>query len=388
MREPNKTALLPEGLHDSLWGEAEFENIISQKLLSCFSSYGFQQVRPPLVEFEESLLAGTAEKQSLNMFRIMDPVSQRMMALRSDMTGQITRIARTRLGNEPRPLRISYLGDVLRVKGSQLRPERQFTQAGVELIGSDSPQAYIEIILLARDALEQSGVLGLCADLIYPQFVPVLCDDLGIGKDQSKLIRSALNAKDIGELSNIEGEIGDITRKLLTASGDAVKSLAELKKLNLPARAAGMLVEIEKLIHTLKMNAPDLNITIDLGEYKDFEYHTGIAFTFFALNVRGELGRGGRYKVNAGSAGGGESATGFSLYLDSLMRALPELMTVKRIFIPFEFKDMSEIATLRAQGYRTISSLEKEKDINSEAIRLGCEFIWLKGRITEVKGLL
>jgi len=127
--EPNETALLPEGLHDTLANDAEYQADIVEKLRQCFASYGYERVVPPLLEFEESLLCGPGKAQSRNMFRVMDPVSMRMMAVRNDMTGQVARIARTRLQNSPRPLRLSYSGSVLRVGGSQLRPEREFQQA-------------------------------------------------------------------------------------------------------------------------------------------------------------------------------------------------------------------------------------------------------------------
>jgi ATP phosphoribosyltransferase regulatory subunit len=72
-------------------------------------------------------------------FRLMDPVSQRMMGLRADITPQVGRIAASRLTKAPRPIRLSYAGQVLRVKGEQMRPERQIGQAGVELIGTTAP---------------------------------------------------------------------------------------------------------------------------------------------------------------------------------------------------------------------------------------------------------
>ena len=68
-------------------------------------------------------------------FRLMDPDSQRMMGLRADTTPQVARIATTRLANAPRPLRLSYAGQCLRVRGSQLAPDRQIAQTGIELIG-------------------------------------------------------------------------------------------------------------------------------------------------------------------------------------------------------------------------------------------------------------
>ena len=86
-------------------------------------------------------------------FRLMDPVSQRMMGLRADMTPQVGRIAASRLKGAPRPLRLSYAGQVLRVKGEQLRPERQIGQVGVELIGTASAAADAEAVLLAAEAL-------------------------------------------------------------------------------------------------------------------------------------------------------------------------------------------------------------------------------------------
>src|SRR3546814_10103925 len=77
----------------------------------------------------------------------MDPVSQRMMGLRADMTPQVARIATTRLKKAPRPLRLCYGGQVLQVRGSQLRPERQFAQAGIELIGAPEGAGDAEAVL-------------------------------------------------------------------------------------------------------------------------------------------------------------------------------------------------------------------------------------------------
>ena len=88
-----------------------------KKFLSFFADFNYLRVNPPLIEFEETLFAkGPGSVLKDNSFRIMDPISQKMMALRSDMTTQISRIASSRMSHYPRPLRISYSGDVLRVK--------------------------------------------------------------------------------------------------------------------------------------------------------------------------------------------------------------------------------------------------------------------------------
>ena len=175
MNEIADFALLPEGLHDELPPEAEHEAQVLEQLTGAFAGYGYERVKPPLVEFEDSLLTGPGAGLGRHMFRLMDPISQRMMGVRADMTTQVARIAVTRLAQAPRPLRLFYSGQVLRVRGNQLRPERQYTQAGVELIGADSAAADAEVVLLAADALRALDVADVSIDLTLPSLVPLLC---------------------------------------------------------------------------------------------------------------------------------------------------------------------------------------------------------------------
>ncbi|MBM3561300.1 MAG: ATP phosphoribosyltransferase regulatory subunit, partial [Alphaproteobacteria bacterium] len=167
--EPENRALLPAGLHDLLPPDAAHEAAAVSRLLATFAAHGYQQVKPPLVEFETTLV-GSGDSGSLadHMFRVMDPVSRRMMAVRADMTLQVARIAQYRLARAPRPLRLSYAGPVLSVHASQLRPEREVAQAGVELIGSAAVAADVELVLLARAALSAVGIAAPSIDLNSP----------------------------------------------------------------------------------------------------------------------------------------------------------------------------------------------------------------------------
>lgn len=380
MFEPNDKALLPEGLHDTLTRDAEYEDEVVGKLLERFGAYGYERVSPPLVEFEESLLSGLGKDQSRHMFRLLDPVSSRMMGVRTDMTMQVARIARTRLGNVARPLRLCYAGDVLRVRGTQLRPERQFIQAGVELIGSDSGEAYVEVVLLAHEAISRLGVGDLHIDLTLPLLVPAICEGLGVEQEVADTFRQALNARDIGVLQSLDGQVGDISRALMSAAGPAVAALEILENLKLPPKAAAMCEELSRLVARLADVAPGLDVTVDPGDYLGFEFQSGIGFTLFASGVRGELGRGGRYVINADR---GESATGFSLYLDSLMRALPVPAAYERVYIPFG-TDPSEIAVLQEKGLRTVQGFDAVKDSAAEAKRQNCTSYWQSGQINQI----
>src|SRR5690606_2076900 len=113
MTDANSTALLPPGMRDILPPDGAHAADIVERLRASFARWGYRWVKPPLIEYETSLLNGAGAAMSSETFRLMDPVSQRMMGLRADITLQVARIAATRLRNEPRPLRLSYYGDVL-----------------------------------------------------------------------------------------------------------------------------------------------------------------------------------------------------------------------------------------------------------------------------------
>src|SRR3546814_4656913 len=119
---------------------------------------------PPLAEFEQDLVARLQSAGSQDLLRIIDPLSQRMMALRPDMTAQVGRIAATRLAQAPCPLRLCYAGPVIKLRANQLRPEREMTQVGAELIGTDSVAAAVEIVTIAIEALEFAGLSGITVD--------------------------------------------------------------------------------------------------------------------------------------------------------------------------------------------------------------------------------
>ena len=367
--------LLPEGLHDDLPPAAAHEAEVTEQLMASFAAYGYKRVKPPLVEFEETLMAGPGAAVAPQMFRLMDPVSQRMMGVRSDITLQVARIATTRLANLPRPARLSYAGPVLRVRGGQLRPEREFGQVGVELVGAVPVTGDAEVITLAAAALKQAGVSDLSIDLTLPTFVPVVCAGLGLAEEATAKVRAALDRKDIAMLADVDNGHGELFNALLAAAGPATMTLAALEALDLPVAAVDLSAELGEVLALVGAALPDLTITADPGEFRNFEYHTGLSFTLFAKGVRGELGRGGRYALESR-----ETATGFTLYLDSLMRALPHGNDGPLLFLPLGTAP-AESARLRREGWRAIHGLEDVAEIEAEARRLGCSHIFAAGAV-------
>jgi ATP phosphoribosyltransferase regulatory subunit len=377
MSEAPHPALLPTGMHDLLPPEAEVEARVVAQLMATLTAHGYQRVKPPLVEFEETLFAGAGAAMATSTFRMMDPVSHRTIGVRADVTPQIARIAATRLGGAPRPLRLSYAGQVLRVRGSEIRPERQIGQVGAELIGAAGPAADVEAIAVAGAALTALGVPRLTVDITLPTLVPVIAEAYGVGGACETALRAALDHKDAAAVTALAGEAGKLLEKLLFAAGPAAATLAALDRLDLPVRAGAERMRLGAVLDGLAAAAPELKVTVDPVENRGFEYHTGISFTFFAGGPAvhgpvGELGRGGRY--DAGDPANPEPATGFTLYTDTILSVLPEVQAIRRVLLPLGV-DRARAEALRAAGWVTVAALDPVGDWGAEARRLGCSHV-------------
>ncbi len=370
----NHRGLLPAGLGDLLPPDAAREAGAIGIAIERFAAFGYERVKPPLVEFEESLLGGPGAALAPQTFRLMDPVSQRMMGVRPDMTVQVARIAVTRLKHEPRPLRLSYGGNVIRVRGTALKPERQFAQVGSELIGVDSADADAEAVLLAVDALRAIGVADLTVDLNLPTLVAAVAAGLKLSAETLRRVRRALDRKDEGGIAKALGDskkAADMLVGLLRAAGPAEPGIARLTALKLPAAAAAEAARLAEVVTLVRAADEDLPMTLDPVEYRGLEYQTGVSFSVFGLKGREELARGGRYSAGYPEDGVSEPATGFTLYMDAVLSASDTAPERPRLFLP-PGTPWSEAAPWQAKGYAVVRGVTASAEPRIEAKRLRC----------------
>jgi ATP phosphoribosyltransferase regulatory subunit len=361
MSDTPKT-LLPEGLRDLLPIDAALEDDVVHRLGRSFSACGYELVKPPLIEFEDTLLAGVGMALRESIFRMPDPASHRILGVRADFTTQVARIAATRLAQRARPLRLMYVGPVLRVKGDQLAPERQFTQAGIELIGPESGPADAEVILATVDALKAIDVADITVDLALPTLVPLI-----LGKVQDTRLRTALDHKDIAEIKAVGGAAGGTLTALVEAAGPFDSAVARVAKINLAPQARAEWDRLVSVGRAVLDGMPDLTLTVDAVENRGFEYHTGVTFSVFAKGAQREIGRGGRYQLTHG----GEPATGATLFVDALMGVVPQIVPSRRLYIPFG-TPRRMIRPLQEQGWTVVCGLEACPSAEAEARRLEC----------------
>jgi len=353
--------LLPEGLRDRLPPDAEAAARLVTLMTGVFAGHGYERVQPPLVEYEEQLSARLGGAARRELLRFTDPVSQATLALRSDITGQVGRIAVTRLAAAPRPLRLSYAGPVLRVRGTQLAPEREAIQLGAELIGSDSAAAAAEVIAIAVEALAAAGLSGLSLDLTLPTLVADLTGaGWPLGRASLAEVQALLDGKDAGGLAALGAEAFE---PLIAAAGPAEAALARLRALALPTDVQSRLDAVAGLV-----GGAAVAVTLDPTERHGFEYQTWLGFSLFGGGLAGEVGRGGAYRIMRPD-GSAEPAIGFSLYIDALVDLGLGRLPSRRLFLPVGTSP-AVAARLRGDGWVTVAALD------GDATPAGCSHIW------------
>lgn len=357
--------LLPEGLRDRLPPEAEAAATLLRRVIDVTAAHGYERVQPPLAEFEANLVGRLKSARAQDLLRFVDPVSQRTLALRPDITAQVGRIASTRMAKRARPLRLAYGGQVLKVRGTQLRPEREMAQAGAELIGLDSVEAAIEIISVTIEALTAMGASDISIDLTLPDLVEALAQGpIKLAGEKIRDVQHSLDGKDAAALHALDA---DAYQPLIAAAGPLRSAVERLRALPGQAVLGPRLDGIERIAAGIGDRA---TITLDPTERHGFEYQSWIGFSLFVAGARGEVGRGGSYTVIDGD-GREEPAVGFSLYLDPLIDIGLGREGRNRIFLPLGTAAETG-QKLRAEGWATVAALT----MNCDAQRLGCSHVW------------
>jgi ATP phosphoribosyltransferase regulatory subunit len=347
------TGLLPEGLRDRLPPEADASARLVRAVLDTVAAYGYERVQTPLAEFEASL-TGALGISSRDLLRFVDPVSGETMAVRPDITAQISRIATTRMGHHPRPVRLSYGGPVLKLRATQLRPEREMMQVGAELIGLETVTAACEVVAVAIEALKAAGVRDMTIDLTLPDLLDALAPEGDIA-----VIRAKLDAKDAG---GVPAEFAP----LIAAAGPFADAMARLRAFDEAGKLASRLDALEEIAASLP---GDVRVTLDPTERHGFEYQTWFGFSLLSAHASGEIGRGGSYRI------GNEPAIGFSAFIDPLIDAGLAQSERRRLFLPIGTMPQ-KAASMRAEGWVTVAALTEDDSAQAQI----CTHILQDGR--------
>jgi ATP phosphoribosyltransferase regulatory subunit len=251
-------------------------------------------------------------------------------------------------------VRLSYGGPVVKLRATQLRPEREMMQVGAELIGLDSVAAASEVLMVAIDGLKAAGVKDITVDLTMPDLIAALTPDCDL-----VALQSALDAKDAGA-------VPDAYAPLIAAAGPLPDALNRMRDFDRDGKLTQRLDAIEAIAGSLPN---DVRVTLDPTERHGFEYQSWFGFSLFSAQASGEIGRGGSYSI------GGEPAVGFSAYIDPLIDAGLARGERRRLFLPLGTLS-SKAASLRAEGWVAVAQLSESDSAEAQI----CTHILREGR--------
>jgi len=198
---------IPPGTRDVLPEEMRELRRLQRDLLDAFEGRGYGEVSTPAIEYDEVLARGDGRTAS-SAYRFFDERGD-LLALRSDMTVPIARLAASRLAGAGTPLRLCYMASAYRAVRPQRGQMREFIQAGVELIGEPAPRGTAEVVEVLEAALDAAGldraVIGLGDADLYRQ----LLTEFGVEGEARESIIGRLATHDLvgleAELSAVAG---------------------------------------------------------------------------------------------------------------------------------------------------------------------------------------
>ncbi|CUI04545.1 ATP phosphoribosyltransferase regulatory subunit [Massilia antarctica] len=353
--------LLPENIADVLPSEARKTEELRRLMLDNFRSYGYELVMPPLLEYVESLLTGAGQDTELRSFKLVDPMSGRMLGLRADMTTQVARID-AHLLNRDSVTRLCYAGSVLHTRPSGLHATREPLQIGAEIYGHAGLEADAEVqeLALASLALAGFGADQVRLDLSHVGVLRALLADDGAAQKDEAALYTLLRAKDSPGLAAISASYAPATRAALLALpglyGD-IDVLARAREV-LPA-LPGITRALAELAALAGSALGRADVAIDLADLRGYQYESGAMFALYVPGLPNAVARGGRYDHVGEAFGRARPATGFSLDLRELARLLPTAERKHAIRAPWgnapELRE--KIAQLRKAGEVVIQSL-------------------------------
>lgn len=325
---------LPTGVKDFLPVKAAKLDYLQNTLRGIYKSWGFRPVVPAVLEDLAVLELGLGTDLRERTFRFDDRQTGRLVAFPPDITPQVARIAATRMREMPLPFRLCYNGRVLRHAEQRLGKDRQIFQSGVELIGLSGPEADAEMIAMAVKCLQAVGATEFTIDIGQVEFLRGILDDLPLDPVQSRAVRTAIAAKDSSGLQLLLKELpltGQQRTELLALprlyGGREILSQARQAVTNPASQRA--LDNLEKIIEVLAVYGVEEHITLDLGEIRGFDYHSGLIFQGFLSGFGRAVCSGGRYDGLTARYGYPAPATGFAFNLYNLLFALDRILDVR-----------------------------------------------------------
>jgi len=379
MMKNQNSWILPEGIEEILPPRAEQLDKLCRKIIDLYATWGYQLVIPPMIEYMDSLLTGTGKDLDLQIFKLTDQLSGRLMGVRADTTPQVARIDAHNLKREV-PTRLCYLGTVLHTRPENTGGNRSPLQVGAELYGHKGIESDTEVLCLMIETLKKAGIEKIHVDLGHVGVYNNLVQLAKLDEDSELELFDVLQRKAMPELNNmisggsLSAEAGKMFKALITADGaidDFKEARASFENINSEIKYC--LDELQNIFELISKRMPEVTLNFDLSELRGYHYHTGIVFTAYVPGCGQGIAFGGRYDDIGSAFGRARPATGFSTDIKTLLGlGHRDAESIPGIFVPHNDKpgQMEAIRNLRNQGKIVICELPGQ---NNTLEDMGCD---------------
>jgi histidyl-tRNA synthetase len=321
------------GMRDLMGPEMEIRNYLMTTAVEIFELYGYEPLDSPVMELWETLSAKGGEDVEAETFKFTDK-GEREVGLRFDLTVPLARIVATN-PHLPKPFKRYALGKAWRYDRPQAGRYREFEQADVDIVGTPSPAADAEVVLIALEFLKRvlgsdyvirinnrkvlrgmTEKAGVSDDLAFECFRAIdkldkigkegvlkELDERGVGKEQSNFLIDAISVRGKGM------RVLDKFRELLEGSDTGIEGVDELKLMAEIFEESGVSDRIE----------------FDMSLARGLDYYTGPVFegSYLGKPSVGAILGGGRYDQLIEKFGGqANPATGISLGIGRLIEVV------------------------------------------------------------------
>lgn len=316
---------IPRGTRDFTPDEMNKRRYVEDVIKNTFKSFGYREVQTPTFEHLELFTAKSGDTIIDELYSFQDK-GGRNLALRPELTAPLMRFYVERLQMEPKPLKLFYLGNCYRYDRPQKGRYREFTQAGCELIGTATTEAYAELIALAYNILRNVGLKNINLRIGNLNILSAFFNKLKLTQDQRHYITPLIDKSMFDDISQALRDFNlpdsDIEQFLSFLQTDSIQEIANyIKDSN---EAIDEIKSMEQVSTLLKESFQIQNFQISMGIVRGLDYYKGIVFEIEApcLGAEKQLCGGGAYELIS-LFGGRESPTsGFAIGFDRTIVAL------------------------------------------------------------------
>ena len=317
----------PEGVRDLYGGEQACRTVVLNRIRGLFALYGYRAITPPTYEYFDIFNAERGTVPSREMYKFFDRDGETLV-LRPDFTPAIARCAAKYFMDEAHPIRLSYDGNTFINSSSFQGRLKESTQAGVELIGDNSPEADAEVLALTVDCMLAAGLKDFLVEVGQVGFFRGLVDEAGLDEETTRQLCALIENKNyfgVEELlsgRSLPESIKNIFLELPNLFGDAKSVLKTAFQYALNPAMADAAARLEQIYSRMEDFGKSRYITFDLGMLSSKMYYTGIIFQAYTFGTGDSVVAGGRYDNLIGQFGKDAPSVGFGINVDVLMAAL------------------------------------------------------------------